>query len=35
LPGKTFLLFGAWLSFALLFYFGYSIRHSALETSDR
>jgi len=31
LPRETFYLFGAWLGFALVFYFAYSMRHSALE----
>lgn len=31
LPKVTFLLFGAWLTFALVFYFSYSMHHSALE----
>ncbi len=31
LPAATFLLFGAWLAAALVFYFTYSIHHSTLE----
>ena len=31
LPNVTFLLFGVWLSIALIFYFSYSIRHSTLN----
>lgn len=31
LPRQTFVLFGVWLSLALVFYFSYSMRHSVLE----
>ncbi|PRC91895.1 Amino acid transporter [Solimicrobium silvestre] len=31
LPTHTFILFAAWLSFALIFYFCYSMHHSKLE----
>ncbi|MBV8666792.1 MAG: amino acid permease [Burkholderiaceae bacterium] len=31
LPIQTFVLFGVWLTLAIIFYFGYSVRHSALE----
>lgn len=31
LPSMTFLLFGAWLALALVFYFLYSVHHSQLE----
>jgi len=31
LPSQTFLLFAVWLTFALIFYFSYSLRHSKLE----
>jgi len=34
LPRETFYLFGAWLTCALVFYFSYSMRHSALEDTD-
>lgn len=33
LPLDTFLLFGVWLGVAAILYFGYSIRHSRLETA--